>query len=257
MDLGTVFYLNDAVQQFARTYLVKRGWFASLDGVPRDNEGEVPWYTYPALIQLKRIVRPNFKVFEYGCGASSLWWARNVAEVFSVEHDANWAARICANKPANVTITVRQMDAATEVADNTLVEPFFKAGPELPVGKIREHDISNGLFCPQFIAYATELTKHPAGTFDIIVVDGMARVLTAWLAAKYLKDGGFIIFDNSDRWQYNAAYKILTEAGFYRLDYYGPGPVNRYEWCTSIFTKTLAPFAFSVDSPKGVTDMGW
>jgi len=75
-----------ALDQFAGSYLTKRGWFQSLDGVPRNNEGPVPWITYPAFRQLQRMIKPGLKVFEYGCGASSLWWADHAAEVTSVEH---------------------------------------------------------------------------------------------------------------------------------------------------------------------------
>ena len=47
------------------------------------------------------------------------------------------------------------------------------------------------------------------------------------------------------------------EAGFRRIDYYGPGPVNRQEWCTSLFVKSLDVFADSIDSPQGDCDLGW
>lgn len=85
----------------------------------------------------------------------------------------------------------------------------------------------------------------------------MARSLSAWLAAKYVTPGGFVLFDNSDRWQYNAGYRALAAQGFHRLDYYGPGPVNVIEWCTSIFAKSLEPFCGVVDSPRGDNDLGW
>ena len=91
----------------------------------------------------------------------------------------------------------------------------------------------------------------------MVVVDGMARCLTAILAPRCVKPGGCILFDNSDRWQYNWAYSFLREAGFHRLDFYGPGPVNKIEWCTSIFTRDLAPFAANVERRKGDCDLGW
>lgn len=257
MDLATFFNANDAISEFSKNYLVKRGWFYSINGASRNNEGEVPWITYPAFLQLKRIVRPSFKVFEYGCGASSLWWARNVAEVRCVEHNALWGAQVSANKPENLSVAVHELGADTSEAERALVEPFFAAMPELPVSNNPQHDVEHGLLCPQFIAYVTELAKYPAGTFDVIVVDGMARSLAAWLAARYLKDDGFILFDNTDRWQYNAGFRSLRDSGFYRLDYYGPGPASSTEWCTSIFTKSLKPFADSVDSPKDDGSLGW
>ena len=80
--------VNETVYHFARGYLDRLGWFASLDGTPRDHAGYVPYITYPALRQLARIIRPEFRVFEYGCGGSSLWWAARVAEVVAADPEA-------------------------------------------------------------------------------------------------------------------------------------------------------------------------
>ncbi|WP_119681701.1 O-methyltransferase [Indioceanicola profundi] len=243
--------------KFARSYLEKMGWFESLGGMPRNKEGDVPWITYPAFRQVKRLIRPDMKVFEYGCGGSSLWWARNVAEVVSVEHDAVWAGKIREWSPPNLNIMVRQMDEPTAPDALTGVEPFFASTPDLPLAENRDHNIAHGLLCREFTAYAAELTRYGSGYFDVVVVDGMARCLAAWLAARYVKPDGFIIFDNSDRWQYNAGYRHLREYGFHRIDYYGPGPVNLWEWCTSLFTRSLEPFSSNVDSPRGDNDLGW
>lgn len=91
----------------------------------------------------------------------------------------------------------------------------------------------------------------------MIVLDGMARCFAAWLAPRHLKPDGFIVFDNADRWHYNQAYRFLRAAGFYRLDFYGPGPVNKIEWCTSIFTRNLNAFERNVERAKGEGDLGW
>ena len=85
--------INMLIYQFAQTYLEKRGWFESLDGIPRNKDGLVPWITYPAFRQLQRIVKPDSKVFEYGCGGSSIWWASHAAEVTSVDGVIDLATR--------------------------------------------------------------------------------------------------------------------------------------------------------------------
>jgi hypothetical protein len=249
--------INALVYQFAQTYLEKRGWFESLDGIPRNKDGLVPWITYPAFRQLQRVVKSDAKVFEYGCGGSSHWWASRAAEVTSVEHDAAWAARVTEGAPANLKIITRAMDESCSKKHQAMVAKFFADPPELPVSPVAEHNIMHGLLCKEFTAYATEIGAFEKQSFDVIVVDGMARVLTAWLAAQYVKPDGVIVFDNTDRWQYNGAYKMLNEAGFRRIDYYGPGPVNRQEWCTSLFVRNLEIFSGSIDSPQGDCDLGW
>lgn len=257
MSIGQHAQVNQALYQFAQMYLEKRGWFESLDGIPRNKNGIVPWITYPAFRQIQRIIKPSFKVFEYGCGGSSLWWAANTAEVTSVEHDAAWAERVAKTAPANLKIITRVMDEPCSDDRKAATTKFFAEPPELPVSPNRDHNIMHGLLSEEFIAYATEITAFPRASFDVVVVDGMARTLSAWLAAQYVKPSGFIVFDNSDRWQYNGAFKMLSAAGFRRIDYYGPGPVNRIEWCTSLFVKTADVFRDSVDSPQGDCDLGW
>jgi hypothetical protein len=257
MQLDEFFVTADRTSLFSKHYLTKMGWFQSLKGIPNNNEGLVPWITYPAFRQLKRIVKPEFRVFEFGCGASSMWWARNCAEVISVEHDAAWAARVINEKPQNLTVIVREMNTPADAAKTAVLKPFFASAPELPVSADVNHNIMHGLLSQEFLAYAAELAQYPKGHFDVIVVDGMARSLTAWLAGQYVKPGGFILFDNSDRWQYNAGYRALNAQGFQRIDYYGPGPVNVIEWCTSIFAKNFGAFTTSIDSPRGDNDLGW
>ena len=245
--------VNALLYQFADGYLGKLGWMHSLDGTPRDAAGFVPYITYPALRQLRKIVRPDMRVFEHGCGASSLWWAGQVAEVVSVEHDRGWAESVAARQIPNLSVLVRERGAAG--GDPALLEEFHAAAPDLPLSGEAAHDLMHGLTCDDFLAYAAEIAAH--GAFDVVVVDGMARCLTAFLAPRFLRPGGFILFDNADRWQYNWAYRYLRQAGFYRLDFYGPGPVNRIEWCTSIFTRDLAAFAGNVERPQGDCDLGW
>lgn len=249
--------LNEAIYQFAKGYLGKRGWFNSLDGVPRDQNGYVPFITYPAFRQLARIVKPEWRVFEYGCGGSSLWWANNVASITCVEHDAKWAARMSADAPPNLRIVTRVANEECSLDRHDAVAKFMAHPPEMPLSPFPEHNVLHGLTAKEFVAYATEITEHPEQSFDAIVIDGMSRTLCAWLAPRYLKPDGVIIFDNSDRWQYNAGYRMLSRMGFRRIDFYGPGPVNRLEWCTSMFVRNLEVFATNIDSPRGDSDIGW
>jgi hypothetical protein len=82
------------------------GWDLShRSGRPVDRTGApVPWYTYPCRDFLERRLRSSFRVFEYGSGNSTLWYAGRVGNVTSVEHDADWAREVSARAPDNVTI---------------------------------------------------------------------------------------------------------------------------------------------------------
>jgi hypothetical protein len=100
----------------------------------------------------------------------------------------------------------------------------------------------HGHNCRDFQGYATSLLTWPQGHFDIIVVDGMARALAAYLAAHWVRLDGLIVFDNSERTEYEAGYRWLRRLGFGRIDFWGPGPVNDFHWCTSFFVRSVAPF---------------
>lgn len=83
-------------QSRADSYLVSTGWARSRrERAPVDRNGEpLPWYTLPAIRFLEPRVRPHFRVFEFGAGNSTRWWAERVAEVRAVEHDSAWVERL-------------------------------------------------------------------------------------------------------------------------------------------------------------------
>ena len=73
--------------------------------------------------------------------------------------------------------------------------------------------------------------------YDIIIIDGDSdtRLDCTKVALKYLEAEGIIIFDNSD-W-YPESCNFLREQGFTQIDFSGFGPINHYQWCTSLFFK--------------------
>ena len=48
------------------------------------------WVTYPAIEFLRQLDWRGKRVLEWGAGNSTLWWARQGANVFSVEHSQEW-----------------------------------------------------------------------------------------------------------------------------------------------------------------------
>jgi hypothetical protein len=91
-------------------FFVESGWLESLwqekpvskDGAP------IPWYSYPAIEFIEPRIEPGFRVFEYGSGWSTLWWAGRVESVFAVEHDAQWFDSVQTQLPANARVTLRK-----------------------------------------------------------------------------------------------------------------------------------------------------
>ena len=86
--------------------LVEEGWFRSFgEWRAIDRLGQpVPWYTYGCRHFLEPRLGDSMRVFEYGTGLSSLWFAKRVAEVVAVEHDEQWANLIRSEAPANCKV---------------------------------------------------------------------------------------------------------------------------------------------------------
>src|ERR1017187_8783871 len=76
--------------------LLEDGWFRSYrEGASVDASGSpLPWMTYPAIEFIRKRVKPDMSVFEYGSGGSTIWWANQVREVISVEHDRAWFEKV-------------------------------------------------------------------------------------------------------------------------------------------------------------------
>jgi hypothetical protein len=73
--------------------------------------------------------------------------------------------------------------------------------------------------------------------FDVIVIDGRERVQCTLNCLSALKESGVIIWDNSDRSEYQEAYDFLDEKDFKKIDFQGHGPIGHVEWKTTIYYK--------------------
>ena len=66
-----------------------------------------PWVPTNALRALRKVVRPDWEMVEFGSGMSTLWWASRVASVHSIESDPGWYSRLNDAVPANVRLELR------------------------------------------------------------------------------------------------------------------------------------------------------
>ena len=221
--------LDDMVRLFRTHYLTDTGWLntAEMKEAVGPRCEPFPWMTYPAVTFLDGLVEPYHRVFEFGSGGSTHWWRARASDVVSVEHDPAWGAQTGA-----------------------LVRPASSAPPPLALmhylAKVEPfadtRTANGGEPDGAYASYLAALLEQPAQSFDFIVIDGMARNTAAAIAADVLKPGGAIIFDNSDREDYARGYDILREKGFAKIDFWGPGPINPYGWCTSLFVADLKLF---------------
>lgn len=147
---------------------------------------DVPWWTYRAITAAEEFLaaRPSPRVFEYGSGASTVWLARRSAEVQTVEHDIAWAEgmRSRLDELSGVTMHV--------------CPPVQMSVPRVRSGR-------RGFAAYDFSDYVDQIHRV-GGLFDLVVIDGRARMACLAAAQRHLTPGGWILLDNSARRRYQA-----------------------------------------------------
>ena len=194
---------SERFQKFIQTWQEDFAAERSIDEkVCLDKNGNpIPWYTYPAIEYLAQFDYSQKKIFEFGCGYSSAFWAQRAQSVTSIEDNPDWLQKWQKefNYP-NLKIRHRSENAEYENA-------------------VFEDDIK----------------------YDVIVIDGKRREQCATAAINALADGGVIIFDDSDRVnnceEYRRAISLLRQAGLLQIDFYGFCPMNCYTKTTSLFLR--------------------
>jgi hypothetical protein len=224
--------LADMLGSLRGGYLRQSGWLESAERKLALRDGQpVPWFTYGAIDFLERELTPDLAMFEYGGGQSTLYWANRLRRVVGVDHDPAFVDLVRQSLPPNAEF--RLVPEAAAVSDTLALrgagQPTL-SDPERTVQTWRSGQLNAIFEC-----YALQILDFPQNTFDVVVVDGMARTLSTWAALQHFRRDGFIVFDNSDREFYRPAYDMLADAGYRRIDFRGLGPINPYEWCTSVF----------------------
>ena len=81
---------------------IRSGEPVAADGTP------LPWYSYPAIEYLDQFDFSARRVFEFGAGNSSLYWANRALELVTVENDAAWFERVRTAARPNHTLLLRE-----------------------------------------------------------------------------------------------------------------------------------------------------
>ncbi|MDM8553380.1 hypothetical protein QUF75_01435 [Desulfococcaceae bacterium HSG7] len=65
-------------------------WTRSLNGSKTPLKDVQPWIAFGAIRFLEKHLHEDMHVFEYGIGGSTLFFAKRVKAVVSIEHDKEW-----------------------------------------------------------------------------------------------------------------------------------------------------------------------
>lgn len=147
-----------------------------------------PWLSDTVVDFLDRYVKKDHSVFEWGSGGSTVYLADKVRSIISVENDPEWHKQI--------TDSLRSSDNANVILvspDSGTCQDIMNLDACASYAKTLRHKI--------FRSYVHEIDNHE-GQFDLIIVDGRARISCLKLAQSRVKIGGVILLDDSQRPRY-------------------------------------------------------
>lgn len=137
-----------------------------------------PWLKPDVIKYIESLIDIDSEVLEAGAGGSTFWFATRVRRVLSYENDRNWY----------------------EVMNAQIIKDGLK-NIELIFDK----------------KYPKEGIRRPGESFDLIFIDGRGRVRSTTTAYLFLKSGGHLVFDDSNRKRYGTAIDFLDEIGWRRV----------------------------------------
>lgn len=120
-----------------------------------------PWITKGAIEYFKENVSPDSIMIEFGSGRSTVYYAKHVRKIMSIEHNLKWY---------------------------NLVNKRIKNLSNVELHHLEDEN------------YENILNNYNDNYFDIIVNDGIRREKVAMNSIVKLKPGGFMILDNSERY---------------------------------------------------------
>lgn len=135
-----------------------------------------PWIAPAAVRFLRSRLREDDILFEWGSGESTVWFARRVRRVISVESDHDWYERVL----------YRLREEGLKNVDLRYL-PWQSGG--LPLG-----DWGAGASNP-YVRAASEVEDKSC---DWIIIDGIGREACVLEALGKVKPGGHLLIDNTD-----------------------------------------------------------
>jgi Methyltransferase domain len=147
-------------------------------------EAGSPWWPYQAVAALDRHLPHDAKVFEFGGGGSTIWLCDRDSIVTCVEHDLSWFEQL--------------KSAVGGRADLRLVEPDA-------TGSIKGSTYPG----QAFDSYVSSVSGEADESFDLVIVDGRARVACVLAAKNKVRRGGMLLLDDSNREKYAAVGQEL------------------------------------------------
>lgn len=190
--------IGGIIQLLLASGLKDDGWFESFNTKKSidKNGNPIPWCTYSFIKFIEPRLKKDFTVFEYGSGNSTIWYAKRVKQIISVENDEDWFKVVSKLLPVNAKLIYIKSDI-------------------------------DGEYCRSII--------NQNNKFNIIIIDGRDRINSIKFSVNQLTDDGIIVFDNSQIEKYKEGLDLLYSMNFKKIDFIGSLPIVSHDNQTSIF----------------------
>ncbi len=229
--------------RFAALYAIKnktlehikyfRRWYKD----KRSNESTLslglPWMTYDAIDLLEKICNNEMRVFEWGSGGSTIFFASRCKEVITVEHDTFWI------KSLRKKLEEYNLNNATiKEIEGEPINNFSSLNHYDPNDFISKDEKSKGISYENYVKAIDQFDKE---YFDIVIVDGRARSSCIKRAIPHIKKDGYLIVDNSDRTYYLSPFPELNNHSHWeKIELMGPVFFQHAFAKTTIFKKLVS-----------------
>ncbi len=183
----------------------------------------VPWIPFLAIQFLEAILRPEMKVFEWGSGGSTVFFAQRVSRIVSIEHEREWYG-----KAGGALRGVGN-------AECYLIEPEHGAIAESKSDALAY--FSESVPGRNFKAYASAIDDYEP--FDVVMIDGRARPSCVMHAQRKVRPGGFLLLDDAERPYYEKSVREFLGT-WERATFLGSGPHITSRWQATFYKAPVA-----------------
>lgn len=132
---------------------------------------KIPWFESETLEFLSSLLKSDWTILETGCGGSTIWYSRRVKKVVSFESSPKWFH------------DVLDIIGSKEIRNVEL--HLYIDYPTMGIQGFKEDE------------------------FDFISIDGRGRMKSIETAIPYLKLGGYLLLDDSQRERYQQAFTLV------------------------------------------------
>ncbi len=136
-----------------------------------------PWMSQEEIELVKKYLKPEHTVLEWGSGGSTVHFSKFVKEWHSIEHTTKWHDIVAKEKPDNVTL--------------------YHVGPDYQMQK--RHGVSSKWPMNENFREYANFAKTLNRKFDVVLVDGRARKWCALESMACLKQDSIVFIH--DFWQ--------------------------------------------------------